>query len=660
MLQRPIVAARSHSPVQSMLAGLLLAGTLLGLADALAASWSNRTVAPHATLPLCLTAPFVVATLVLLPLALLGLLPPYREATVRARAAGLLGVAAGAAVLRVAIALHDAWRGTGTTALGPPLLAASVAAAACAAWASRKVALACLRRIDERWIARLVVVAAITQAAALAGVGWLVQREGRGVVRDALAAKARVAPSSATAAGQGRSGPAPAGRPENLVLITIDTLRADHLDGSRMPRSSALAADGASFAAAYAASSWTLPALASLMTGLPAAEHGAGRALGEDPLARSPLSPEHATLATRLARAGFATRAIVTNPYLGLGYGLGQGFASFENVTLESEAALTLRPTLGFWLLEQLMPALAIVDRGDAVTRRAARFLAARERGGRFFLWLHYVDPHAPYDGATRSFRDDLLAGGAGAGALPRMAQLRAGEIRPLPAGREALRAAYARAVRAVDVEVGAILDLLDRHDLAARTVVALTADHGEEFWDHGGVEHGHTLFAELVHVPLLIRCPGCAPSGSRIAAPVGIAGLAATLLELLVVAPEPGAPGPPADAGFAGLVRGEPLPARPVVSENLLFAEERVALRTGRYTYVAWVNGKEELYDRLRDPGELRDLAARRRLLRRHRELLASLRRPAPEEAAANGERKGTGVTAVTRRALQALGYVE
>src|SRR5207245_1878781 len=118
------------------------------------------------------------------------------------------------------------------------------------------------------------------------------------------------------------------------------------------------------------------PAVASLLTGLPAARHGAGRPTGEDPLARSPLAPGAETLATRLQRAGFATRAIVTNPYLGLGYGLGQGFDAFENVTLESEAVLTLRPTLGFWLLEQLWPALAIVDRGDAVTSRAARFLA--------------------------------------------------------------------------------------------------------------------------------------------------------------------------------------------------------------------------------------------------------------------------------------------
>lgn len=661
------MATRSLPALPPTLAGLLLASAVLGFFDALVALWCNRAVAPHATLPLCLTAPFAVALLVLVPPAgLVALLGRRRAATVPSRAAALLGAAAGCVVLHVAARLGESWRASGAHVLAAILPAVALAAAVPAGLGVFLAARRLLARSGDGTVTRLVSGAALLHLLALGAVGWQVAREGRGVVPDIL--KRTV--SGAVAADGGRS---PSGTPEtprNLVLITIDTLRADHLDAVRMPRTSALAARGASFGAAFAASSWTLPALASLMTGLPVARHRAGEAVGVDPLARRPLGDAHATLATVLERAGFATRAIVTNPYLGLGYGLGRGFAAFENVTLESEAVVTLRPTTGFWLLELAWPALAITDRGDAVTRRAARFLAAPDRPERFFLWLHYVDPHAPYEGATRSFRDDLLDGGGGS-ALPRMAQLRAGEIRPSAHGRIAIREAYARAVRAVDTEVGTLVDLLAAHDLASRTLVAVTADHGEELWDHGGVEHGHTLYSELVRVPLVLVHPGSIRPATEVAALVGIERLAATLLDLLGVAPGAAERALGPEAGFAAALRGAAVVEHPVVSESLLFAEERVALRTARHTYVAWPNGKEELYDRSRDPRELRDLAARARLLRRHRALLAAVRgEPSRDESEHvpqddresqdDREPAGTGVTTATRRALQALGYVE
>ncbi len=377
-----------------------------------------------------------------------------------------------------------------------------------------------------------------------------------------------------------------------------------------------------------------------------------------------PYAAVHAgpyAFATAAEATRFVTHAVVTNPYLGLGFGLGQGFAAFHNLTMANEAALTLRPTLGWWLAEGFLPARLLGDRGAAVTARAARFLRAYHPARRFFLWLHYVDPHAPYDGASRSFRGDLLAGVVSESRLPRMAQLRAGEIRPLPEGRRALREAYARAVREVDAEVGAVLRLLDELGLAASTLVVVVADHGEELWDHGGVEHGHTLYDELVRVPLVVRCPGCAQPGSRVRVPVGVEQLAATLLELLGVTSFGGASSEMAPP-FTALLRGGAYAPRPVVSESLLFAEERVALRTARYTYVAWPNGKEELYDRRRDPRELVDLAARRRLVRRQRALLDGAR-ATPGVGGVTRPHADVGVapvTGVTRRALQALGYVE
>jgi arylsulfatase A-like enzyme len=670
----PLPASR----VRSAGAALLLAAVVLGVADALIAIGRSVAIAPERTLPLCLTAPFPIALLVLAPVAMLAVVHGRwggGHATVRSVLALLLGFVGALVALRAASSatlVVRSWApGGGGVLIGSGALAV-------AGWlgfaTARRLSAASLRRVSQTWLVWLVGMAVVVHAAAVNGVVVQWRREGRGLERDLVglasgAGSGEVSRLATRAIAQRAATPL-APRPDHLVLITIDTLRADHLDDARMPRTAALAQQGARLTHAFASSSWTLPSVASLLTGLPAASHGAGEPLGPDPLSRAPLGTKQATLATALGRAGFANRAVVTNPYLGLGYGLGQGFDAYENVSLESEAAITLGPTVGFATLAWLMPGLAITDRGDGVTSRAVRFLRARH-DGRFFLWLHYLDAHAPYDGVTRSFRDELLAGGGVTTRLPRMAQLRAGEVRPDAVGRVMLRKAYADAVRFVDQQVGQIVDALDEIGLADRTLLVVTADHGEELWDHGGVEHGHTLYDELIRVPLVMRCPGCGPRGIQIDAPVATAALAPTLLDLLGVDAGPGvdtAALRPA-GGFAPLLRGEAWRAPPIVSENLLFAEERVAVRTARHTYVAWPNGKEEVYDRARDPHELHDLAARSALLARHRALLAEARGASqrelratdpPRVAAAAASSGAATADSSLQSALRALGYVQ
>lgn len=658
-----MVVPCTRDPLRATASALLLAAAVLGGADALIATWHAVHLAPARTLPLCLTAPFPIALAVLAPLAVpCALVVSRADATLRSTTALLLGAAGGLAALH---GLRAAWP---CDAAGVASVLASGVVAVGGFGIARRLCGVALGRVSARGLGRLVALAALIHLVALTGLVWQWRREGRGLEHDLLArivGTMTCSPSAGAAGDDVAPGGPLAAAPEHLVLITIDTLRADHLDADRMPRTAALAREGVLLTQAFASSSWTLPSIASLMTGLPAARHGAGAPLGVDPLSRAPLGATSATLATVLRDAGFTTRAVVTNPYLGLGYGLGRGFDAYENVSLESEAVLTLAPTVGFATLAALVPALAVVDRGDAVTSRAERFLRAAP-GGRFFLWLHYLDPHAPYDGATRSFRDELLAGGGVTTRLPRMAELRAGEVRPRAAERAALRDAYARAVRFADEQVGRVADLLAETGLAGRTLLVVTADHGEELWEHGGVEHGHTLYDEVVRVPLVVRCPGCSPRAARIDTPVATAALAPTVLDLLGVEPNPGVASDEDDRalqrtnGFAALLRGEPWQATPVVSESLLFAEDRVALRTARHTYVAWPNGKEEIYDRARDPGELRDLAARGALVRRHRRLLAATRvLPAPPGA----DRGASGAAeddARLRRALATLGYVQ
>jgi arylsulfatase A-like enzyme len=407
----------------------------------------------------------------------------------------------------------------------------------------------------------------------------------------------------------------------NVVLISIDTLRADHLGSygdSRglTPNLDRLAADGVIFRQTITAAPWTLPAMASILTGLTPRDHGAGRITnGHDPLGRSPLAPGVRTLAAALGEEGYRTHAIVTNPYLTLHYGLGAGFDGYENLTVESEFFLAGRETTANRLISWLWPDLVIGDRGETVSARAERWLARTGPPQPFFLWLHYVDPHAPYSDAGlarhKSFRSDsLLAPSNGTESFtvltsPDVARLRSGEIRLSAAEKKGVRALYADEVRTVDAAVGSVLAALDRLGLRDSTLVVCVGDHGEEFWEHGGVEHGHTVYEELIRVPLLMRWPGHLPPGEVMDAVSRVIDIVPTVIELIGVPPERSD-----GQSLLPLIRGEERGTRVAIVENLLFAEERVGIRTADRKYIRWESGKEEVYDLDADPAEQRDLA--------------------------------------------------
>jgi arylsulfatase A-like enzyme len=456
-----------------------------------------------------------------------------------------------------------------------------------------------------------------------------------------------------------RSAAPPSGAP-NVVLISIDTLRADRL-GEPTPRLDRLGAEGVVFRSAITSAPWTLPAMASIMTGLYPHHHGAGEITNRrDPLGRSALPSASWNLATALADRGWRTHAIVTNPYLALRYGLGAGFATYENVTIESEFFVGSSHTTAMRIATWLRPDLEIGDRGETVSRRAVDWLAAHGAEGPFFLWVHYIDPHPPYTragtGIRKSFRTDaLLAPTATPEPLtltsPDVARLRSGEIRLDAQQKDDVRALYRAEVASVDAAVGSVLDAIDRAGVRERTLVVCVADHGEEFWEHGGVEHGHTAYEELVRVPLLMRWPGRLPAGAAVDAVVRITDVPATVIDLL---------GLPVPAGTDGttalpLLRGEEPDDRVALVENMLFAEERTGVRTRDRKYVRWENGKEELYDLAADPGERRDLAAVPSMQPAVDALRAAAEHGAAAPTAAGalpGDERG-------RAALRALGYV-
>ena len=458
-----------------------------------------------------------------------------------------------------------------------------------------------------------------------------------------LGPRAAAAP---TAVGAGID--APAG-PHCVVLLTVDTLRADVLGhgstGSLTPSIDGLLRDSVSFDGARAAAPWTKPAFASMFTGLDPFAHGVTTRE-----ARLPHAAE--TLAERLAAAGYATAAIGDNPFLRAQFGFDQGFAHYDFYPRAG-----IGRSFGARLLRRLDSERfgRTTPSSTELTGLAVRWL--RDHGAKpFFLWLHYLDPHLPYEpppayapptappaGMDASF-DDLSGVRAGYTVLDRD-------------GRDWVRALYDGEVRYVDSEVGRFLDALREQDLYDRCVIGFASDHGEEFWEHGGFEHGHSVFDEVLRVPLAFKAAG-ATAGPRIADPVSTASLSATLLDLAGLEHAVGEGEAPSLAG-ASVQAGSA-----VVSGGVLYFNERAAVVAEGWKY-HWseLGDEERLFDLARDPGETRShLDADAERARRFRQRLDAAR----TRGAETGRQRGLGADAGleldrgTTEQLRALGYVQ
>jgi arylsulfatase A-like enzyme len=456
------------------------------------------------------------------------------------------------------------------------------------------------------------------------------------------------------------SGPSRQGPLRRVVLIVVDTLRRDALSCYSDPAAQTpatpvtpatpsideLARSSLIFEQARSPSSWTLPAVCSLLTGAPP---GAHLALRPDDV----LAAEIPTLAERMREAGFSTAAFVHNPLLEH-RGLERGFKRF---VLYPRPRLS--PPIGQRFLRRLWPE-RFEERTDAagLTRLAQRWI--RSHGDEdFFLWLHYFDPHMPYEPPRR-----FLPEGGGAGSIGDqfrgVHQVRTGLFAPDPLERERVRALYGAEVRFVDEQIGSLLSSLKEQSLFDDTLIVLTSDHGEEFWEHDGFEHGHTMFEELLRVPLLVKLPGSARTG-RIHSRVGTSALAGAVLELAGI-----------DFDRAQLDPRRLFDSAPSGADQELLcsgqfrAEPRVALYFDRFKYILFPRlGREELYDLTADPGEHAPLpllggsgvpleTARTRL-KVQQEEAARLRTALGVE-----QRGSASLDEATLRELRRLGYVE
>jgi arylsulfatase A-like enzyme/tetratricopeptide (TPR) repeat protein len=355
------------------------------------------------------------------------------------------------------------------------------------------------------------------------------------------------------------AGPAAGARP-NVLLVTIDTLRADRAVAGLMPNLAALAARGSAFTNARTMAPLTLPAHASLMTGLLPPRAGV-RLNGVHRLAAT--TP---TLASILRGVGYRSAAIVGAFVLDKRFGLGEGFETYDDeIARRDEAAGSL---------EAERPANVVAD-------RAVSWLAARPAGAEpFFLWVHFYDPHAPYT-------------------PPEQWRTRAGGV------------AYDGEVAFADAQLGRVLEALHATGVTDRTLIVVAGDHGESLGDHGEATHGLLLYEAALRVPLVI-------AGPRV--PAAIRGDAVSLVDVMPsVLDRVGLETPSNLDGrsvfqvpAAGATRD--MYAETQYPELAGCSALRMCL-DGRWKFIGGPADRE-LYDLESDPAEQRNLAASRRAL--------------------------------------------
>ena len=386
-----------------------------------------------------------------------------------------------------------------------------------------------------------------------------------------------------------------------VVLISIDTLRADHLPlygyaAGSTPRIDRLGREGIVFDALYSHCPLTLPAHASMLTGLLPPHHGVRDNIGFR------LAPEHATLATRFRAAGLRTGGAVSAYVLRTSTGIAQGFDFYDDA---------IEVTGG-------TESIGNLQRDGAVTVAALSQWIAEQKGARVFAFLHLYEPHSPYTPPPQHRGH----------ALPYD-----GEI------------AYA------DELVGRLLDGLQAAGLYDRAIIALTSDHGEGLRDHGEDEHGIFLYREAVHVPLVLRLPRGLRAGARVRGTVAQDDIAPTLLDLAGIAAS-GLDG----VSLRGVLSGAAPASGPVYSETFfpryhLGWSELFAATDDRYRYVR--APRPELFDLSTDGGEKRNLADERAAV------AASMNRWLEQRGAAAAASAPEEVPADVREKLAALGYV-
>lgn len=423
----------------------------------------------------------------------------------------------------------------------------------------------------------------------------------------------------------------------NVILISIDTLRPDFIGPfnveaeSFTPNLTAFGKSAVKFTEAFTVSPWTLPAHFSLFTGRYPSRHGLNRAYGENrKLADSSIT----TLAEVLSRHGYFTAAIASDHSLNPDYGVDKGFRSFLDETVRDAAPL--------------IPAF--------------KDFAESHRQRRFFLFFHSYDVHAPL------FRGD--ASESSPGPPKEISYGTFLDLKPTEAERERVRRLYRNHAGYYDARFGELVSTLKQNGLFDRSIIVVTADHGEEIFEHGNYLHGHSLYDEVLRVPLLIKFPSDSAFPQTNGSLTALIDVMPSLLEFLGIPVPPDVDGKSFIPVLAGRAREQ---RRYFFAEALAWGPERKAVRTREYKYILTRPGvphyepRAKVYDSLLDTNESEELYRiaedRQELhneIRDHPDLATTLRKITdPLWKVARREGAAVELESAQLDALRTLGYV-
>lgn len=387
-----------------------------------------------------------------------------------------------------------------------------------------------------------------------------------------------------------------------VVMTVIDTVNASHSSvygykRSTTPELDRIGSKGVVFEQAYSAAPWTLPSFASLFTGVDAVRHGAGERAWGEVVWRRPLPERFVTLAEGLRSQGFQTVAFMNNPYLTSTFGLGQGFTTYRDYGLGTKTGA-----------------------GEVGVDHAIRWLE-EHKGYDRFLVVHLMDVHGPYRPPmafarkfSAWFYSGRFEGGMGGQDYLDLAE---GKLKDLDdKQRQQVKDLYDGGLAYADQQTGRLYDAVQRLGDTSDITFIVTSDHGEELFDHGGFDHGHQAYNEMLHVPLLMEGPAYFEGGRRVSNPVRLTDVTPTLLEMANAQPFQGVDG---YSLMSLLTDGKPSWQEPraIFAENELYGSAQNALVQGPWKYLynmAYTGRAErrkksekryELYQLAQDPAE-------------------------------------------------------
>jgi len=402
--------------------------------------------------------------------------------------------------------------------------------------------------------------------------------------------------------------------------MAVDTLRRDHLgcygyERDTSPAIDALAAESVRYERAFAHAPWTTASIGALMTSRYPTQLG----IEHD---RSVLHPDQTTLAEVLDENGYRTGAVISHTFCSSKWNFDQGFAYFDESNVLGHQKLS----------------------SQGVTELGLEFLEANQSAD-FFLWLHYFDPHFAYNEHSEyGFSDSEQYDGPVEAGMPfsKLSKLR----RSLePRDLEQIKGYYDSEIRHTDEHISKILAKLDELGLTEDTLIIFTADHGEEFLDHGRLGHAKSLYTEVVGVPLLIRYPDGA--AGVVDEAVGLVDIFPTVLDVV---------GIESAHHFEGRSLRSIDPTRPVFTENARGKPQRAIVKDGFKLVERKVGNTFELYDLVADPLERTNLY--KVDVERAQALKAELAQWGEHIASTAMSSEETELTGAESSSLEAMGY--